>query len=37
MNKQSWYMNPTELFDEEYPDGPPDEDATVPDWDLTVR
>lgn len=35
MNRQSWYMTPTELFDEEFPDGG-DDDSWAADWDLTV-
>jgi len=35
VNKQSWYLTPTELFDIEFPTGG-DDDSEAVDWDLTV-
>jgi len=35
LNNQSWYLTPTEIYDEAFPDGGDDESFAA-DWDLTV-
>jgi len=35
VSETSWYQNPTEIFEEAFPDGG-DDDSWISDWDLTV-